>query len=459
VQELEQELAAYLGDYPNTTMLEIMLVDMNGIARGKRVPREEFEAFFAGKLSTCASTPLCNTLGDISELIGFGTVDGDPDDSVIPVSGSLSPVPWLASDTAQVLASFQSRDGIPSPFDPRTVLQGVLDKFAAAGLKPVVATEMEFYLLEPGDGEAPVVHLPKVPGTGLRQEGSQYALPQDLWDLDAFLEDMRSTCELQKVPMSTVISEFSPGQLEINVHHVDDPMLACDHAVLLKRAVKGNALKHGMAATFMAKPFADIAGSGMHIHASVYDEQDENIFADSSSGSDPAISEQMRHAVGGLAETMGEAMAIFAPNANSYRRLIPGNFAPLTPNWGFNHRNVSLRIPVSGDSNRRIEHRTAGADSNPYLVMAAVLAGILHGLENRCDPGPMIAEREEIEEEVITLPQHWPDALDAFDASIFLPQYLGKEYCQLFSTIRRDECRAFKATVSDVDYRWYLRTV
>jgi glutamine synthetase len=456
---MKAELEAFLQEYPNTTSLEVLMVDMNGIPRCKRVPRAEFDSFFAGILTTPASTPLCNTLGDIIDTLDRGTIDGDPDGPLVPVPGTLSAIPWLKSDTAQMLSTFQLADGSPSPIDPRAVLQGVLERFREAGLHPTVATEMEFYLLEPGDGDTPRTHLPKVPGTGMRQEGTQYALPQDMWDLDAFLEDMRQTCALQSVPMTTVISEFSPGQLEINLHHVDDPLLACDHAVLLKRAVKGTALSHGMAATFMAKPFADIAGSGMHIHVSVYDDKGDNIFADPNATATPGISDRMRHAVGGLADTMGEAMAIFTPNANSYRRLVPDNFAPLAPNWGYNHRNVSLRIPVSGDKNRRIEHRTASADSNPYLVMAAVLAGIHHGLENKCDPGPMIAEGEEIAEEVISLPQHWPDALDAFDASKILPRYLGGEYCELFSIIRRDECAAFKATISNVDYQWYLRTV
>jgi glutamine synthetase len=329
---MKEELEAFLQEYPNTTSLEVLMVDMNGIPRCKRVPRAEFDSFFAGILTTPASTPLCNTLGDIIDTLDRGTIDGDPDGPLVPVPGTLSAIPWLKSDTAQMLSTFQLADGSPSPIDPRAVLQGVLERFREAGLHPTVATEMEFYLLEPGDGDTPRTHLPKVPGTGMRQEGTQYALPQDMWDLDAFLEDMRQTCALQSVPMTTVISEFSPGQLEINLHHVDDPLLACDHAVLLKRAVKGTALSHGM-------------------------------------------------------------------------------------------------------------------------------AGIHHGLENKCDPGPMIAEGEEIAEEVISLPQHWPDALDAFDASKILPRYLGGEYCELFSIIRRDECAAFKATISNVDYQWYLRTV
>ena len=154
-QELQQELDAFLQEYPDTTMLEVLMVDMNGIPRCKRVPRSEFESFFAGKLTTPASTPLCNTLGDILHTLDRGSSDGDPDGPLMPVPGTLAPIPWLASNTAQMLARFELADGRPSPIDPRAILQSVLDRFTEAGLQPVVATEMEFYLLEPGDGDTP----------------------------------------------------------------------------------------------------------------------------------------------------------------------------------------------------------------------------------------------------------------------------------------------------------------
>lgn len=456
--QLQQELAEFLLRHPETTMLEVLMVDMNGILRCKRIPRGEFEALFRGELSTCAATPLCNTLGTIIEDIGRGTADGDPDGPLVVVPGTLAPIPWLDSDTAQVLASFREEDGSRSYIDPRCILQNVLDRFADLGLQPVVATELEFYLLEPGTGERPELRLGSVPGTGLRQEGAQYAMPEDLWDNDAFLEDMRSTCALQGIPMTTVLSEFSPGQFEINVHHVADPVVACDHAVLLKRAVKGTARKHGLGATFMAKPFPEIAGSGLHIHISLYDEQGNNVFAEAGAAA-PGVSERMRHAVGGLGATMADCMAIFAPNANSYRRLIPDNFAPLSPNWGYNHRCVSLRIPVSSEENRRIEHRAAGADANPYLVMAAVLAGIQYGLEHRSDPGRMVEEGEHLVEGPATLPRYWPDALRVLENSDFARSVLGADFHPLFTTIRRQECEDFAATIADIDYRWYLRSV
>jgi glutamine synthetase len=155
---------------------------------------------------------------------------------------------------------------------------------------------------------------------------------------------------------------------------------------------------------------------------------------------------------------MAESMAIFAPTANSYRRYRPGLFVPLTPNWGLNHRGVALRIPLSGPEDTRIEHRPGGADGNPYLVMAAILAGIHHGIKNRCDPGAPVAPGEVIEEK-ITLPVRWEAALDAFDQGTVLQEYLGKHYHQLFASCRREECDRFHAQITDRDYEWYLRAI
>ncbi|MCP4407583.1 MAG: glutamine synthetase, partial [Gammaproteobacteria bacterium] len=304
------------------------------------------------------------------------------------------------------------------------------------------------------------IKLGKLHGTGLKQPGVQYAVAEELWENDEFLNDVRLACEEQNVPMTTIHSEFAPGQLEINLYHVDDPLVACDHAVLLKRIIKGVALQHGMSACFMAKPNADVAGNGLHVHISIYDEDDINIFADYESDAVPPVNDIMRHAIGGLAETMGDCMAVYAPNANSYRRLVPGAYAPVSTVWGYNHRDVSLRIPTSGIKDLRIEHRVAGADANPYLVMAGILSGIDYGIQNQCPThGDMIIGGTDISGMEVDLPLNWEKALDAFDASDVVKEYLGEGYCDLYSQIRWDECNAFRSIVSNVDYEWFLRAV
>ena len=209
----------------------------------------------------------------------------------------------------------------------------------------------------------------------------------------------------------------------------------------------------------MAKPFEEDSGSGLHIHMSLVDKNGQNYFSQNKEKmASPPFSARLRHAVGGLAKTMAESTAIFAPNANSYRRLRPEMFAPVEPNWGANHRNVALRIPVSDEKNLRFEHRVSGADANPYLVTAAILAGVHHGLKNKCDPGRMVEEGE-----IITLkrkiPNRWDAAIDKFSRSKILPQYLGEDYCRIFAAHRRYESQMFHNVVTDADFDFYLRAV
>ncbi|MFA7554360.1 MAG: glutamine synthetase family protein [Spongiibacteraceae bacterium] len=453
-----EELEAFLLSHPATEMMEVLVVDINGILRGKRIPASEFRTFFTKGLKSAASSLLMDTSGDVTDAIGVGVKDGDPDKVIYPIKGTLATVSWLSSNIAQVFASYRELDGSSCDLDPRNVLRNALQPLTDMGLRAVVATELEFYLLEPGDSEIPRPKLPIVPGTSIRQPGIQYSMMSDLWEHDEFLTSVRNTCEEQNIPATTVHSEFAGGQFEINLHHNSDVVVACDQSMLLKRAIKGCAHEHDLGVTFMAKPFAASSGSGLHIHISLYDQQGNNIFADSNSSEIPPITDKLRHAIGGLSELMAPSMAIYCPNANSYRRLQPESFVPLQPNWGYNHRGVSLRIPVSGLKDTRVEHRVAGADANPYLVMATILAGIHYGLTLQCDPGPMIDEGEEVEEQ-ITLPIRWEAALEKFREDTVLPQYIGEHYSWLYWQIKKQEAENYHKQISPLDYRWYLRAV
>ena len=398
---------------------------------------------------------MLDTRGYTFDSIPYGIRDGDPDVKGVAVPGSVAPVPWVGVPTAQVLVEMFNIDGTPYPNDPRNVLRRAMQPLYDMGLRPVMATELEFYLVE-HDGRRFEPKMPRIPGSDLPQPGLQYAMMEDLYEVDDFLADLDAICIAQNIPAGAALSEFSPAQYEVNLHHVDDPVLACDHAVLLKRAVKAAAANNGLAATFMAKPFAEHAGSGMHLHVSVLDGDGANVFAGESR--DGAFSDQLRHAIGGLGALMAESMAIFAPNANSYRRHAPGNFVPASPSWGPNHRGVAMRIPVSGPANTRLEARVAGADANPYLVVAVVLAGIHHGLSESVEPGPMTPEGTEIDYEV-SVPIRWPLALDAFDAGEILPRYIGESYQDIFSRCRREEEANYSAEIPTKDFDWYLRAV
>ncbi len=452
---LPDEPRKFLEKYPDTRQLELLQPDMLGILRGKRVGRDEFGKAFTGGLNFCGATVLLDAKGLTFDRIDNGGRDGDPDAISTAVPGSLAPVPWAHVPTAQVLLATNDSKGGPFFADPRQVLRHAMKPLHEMGLTAVCATELEFYLLEPGtDTPAPRVGL--VPGTRKVQSGPQYGSMEDVEDADPFLADLFETCKAQNIPAGATLKEFSPGQFEINLHHVANAELAADHGALLKRAVKAVARKHGMAASFMAKPFAEWAGCSMHVHVSLLDGEGRNIFAGTCK--DGPFAETLRHAIGGLAAAMPESMAIFAPTGNSYRRYRPGVFVPLEPNWGRNHRGVALRIPISGVEDTRVEHRPGGSDGNPYLVIAAILAGVHHGLANRVEPGPMVAQ-ESIIDEKVGLPVRWSAALDAFESGKILPRYLGEKFHRLYGICRREEEERFHSEISDRDYEWYLRAV
>lgn len=453
--ELLQELEAFMQAYPDTRFMDVFAPDLNGVPRGKRIQADDFDKVFDKGSNYCAASALMNVRGEAPENVTYGAHDGDPDVRSVAVPGSLAPVPWASQPTAQCLLEIQEFDGTPYFLDGRTVLNRTLKRLTDAGLHPVMATELEFYLYE-YDGDTFIPRMPKIPGSDWDQVGIQFASFDDLDDVEPFLKDLDRYCQAQNIPAGAALSEYSPGQFEVNLNHVDNPVLACDHAVLLKRAVKAAARKNGMAATFMAKPFAEHAGCGLHMHISLLDDDGNNVFSGESQDGD--FSDTLRHAIGGMRDSMPESMAVFAPNANSFRRYAPGWYVPATPNWGPNHRDLALRIPISSQKNRRIEHRVAGADANPYLVVAAVLAGIHHGIANECDPGPMTEERAEVEYEV-TLPVRWAKALDAFQAGTILPDYFGKEFHRVFGVCKNEEFDTFHAEVTDRDYEWYLRAV
>jgi glutamine synthetase len=454
MSEQPKELGDFLARYPDTQQLELLVPDMLGILRGKRVAANEFAKPFGKGVNFCGATVLLDAKGQTFDGIVNGGADGDPDAIASAVPGTLAPVPWAEKPTAQVLMQMAEADGSPWFTDPRQVLRKAGQPLKDLGLTAVAATELEFYLLA-GDSERPTPRVANIPGTNQAQDGPQYGIMEDIELVDGFMAELFDTCKAQNIPAGATLKEFSPGQFEVNLHHVASAERACDHAVLLKRAVKAVARRHGMHASFMAKPFAEWAGCSLHVHVSLLDADGRNIFTGTGK---EQFSATFRHAVGGLSALMAESMAVFAPTANSYRRFRPNMFVPLAPNWGYNHRGVSLRMPISGPEDTRVEHRPGGADGNPYLVLACILAGLHHGIVNKLDPGRMVQSGEVLEEKIL-LPTRWDAALDAFERSTVLPEYLDERYHKLYATCRREECERFHAEISNRDYEWYLRAI
>jgi len=457
--DVPPEAAAFLAAHPDVRAVELLLPDLNAILRGKRLSRREVPGLFRDGISFPATGILLDSRGALIDGLPHGSDDGDPDFLCWPVPGTLAPVPWAKTPLGQCLVTMHERDGRPYFADPRQVLAGVLARFAALGLTPVVAVEYEFYLLEDVSGEVPRPRTGRVPASARRPAGPRAYSLEDLHDLDEFFADVAAAAEAQRVPAGAIVSEYGAGQFEVNLHHVDDALAACDHAILLRRLVRGVARRHGLSATFMAKPFKDLDGSGMHVHFSLLDRDGRNVFAPAPPAARPdAWPDALRHAVGGMLAAIPESLAIFAPNANSYRRFRPGFFVPIAPNWGPNHRQVALRIPTSDDANVRLEHRVAGADCNPYLAMAALLAAAHAGITRRIEPPPMVREGEAVPLPTGPSPR-WDSALAAFGASTLWPGYLGAEFCQVYGAARRFEAEAYHAEVPGLDYEWYLGAV
>ncbi len=452
------ELRRFLRKHPKAASMELLLPDVNGILKSKRIRKSDFEGVCKNGFFFCGGSVMLTALGNTVPGLRYTKNDGDPDVPARLVPGSIAPVPWAKRAMGQALFCLHNDDGSSFFADPRAVLESALVPFTRMGVRIVMATELEFYLLD-ADADRPTPSAARVPGTNRPQPGPQVYHPDDLWEVEPFMDDVYDYCEAQGIPADAAISEYAPGQFEINLRHIDDPVLACDHAVLLKRAIKAAAKKHGFVACFMAKPFTDDAGNGLHIHMSLYDRKGKNYF---SHGRDkmavPPFSARLRHAVGGLLQTMPEATAIFAPNINSYRRMRADMFAPVETNWGVNHRVVAVRIPSADSKNLRFEHRVAGADANPYLVTAAILAGVHHGLQNKIEPPRMVEQGQEIRPK-LSIPNRWDKALDRFARGKVLPGYLGEDFCKYFLANRRHECELFHNEVSSLDHDWYLRSL
>jgi glutamine synthetase len=444
------ELDAFLAAHPAIQAVQIMITDPSGVLRGKSVRREELPKLFDSGRPVAGSILGLDITGADVDATGLVWDTGDADMTARPVAGSLCVTPWLAAPTGQLMLTMFDGQGAPAAADPRHALVRAVARFAAMGLTPVVACEIEFYLLRQETGGA------LVPAGGGRDSERHkidaYSLTR-LDDLAPVFDDVYGAAVAQGLPAETLMSEYSPGQFEITLRHRDDALRAVDDAVMFKRLLRGVAARHGLIACFMAKPFTARAGSGLHVHLSLNDAQGRNVFA----SDDPAGAASLRHAIGGMKETMAESMAVFAPNANSYRRFVSQSYAPVAPIWGINNRSVSLRVPAGPPASRHVEHRICGADANLYLAVATVLGAAARGLLGRLDPGAPAEGNGYAQAGAPSLPGSWSEALALAAGSGFLEESLGKEFLKIFLAIKQQEYARFSAEVGELDYAWYLR--
>ncbi|MCB1623211.1 MAG: glutamine synthetase [Pseudomonadales bacterium] len=445
------DLDAFLGRHPDIGAAQILITDPSGVLRGKSVRRDELAAIYREGRQVAGSILGLDVTGEDVDATGLVWDTGDADLVCRPLAGTLVRVPWLAAPTAQLLLTMFTQHAAPAPADPRHALVRAVHALRSATYTPVVACEIEFYLLREGsNGQlAPA-------GGGRQSERDKidaYSL-QRLDDLAAVFDDIYRAAEVQGLPAGTLMSEYAPGQFEITLQHRADALRAVDEAIMWKRLVRGVAAQHGLIACFMAKPFTQRAGSGLHVHVSLNDSDGRNLFA----SAEPAGSQLLRNAIGGLRATMAESLAVFAPNANSYRRFVSESYAPIAASWGINNRSVSLRVPAGPPASRHLEHRIAGADANLYLTVATVLGAVREGIASQLDPGPPVEGNGYRQVTEPRLPATWREALDRARASEFLGRALGQDCLKVFLAIKDTECTRFSATVTELDYAWYLRT-
>ncbi len=432
--------------------LRVAISDLNGCLRGKRLPIEQAEGAFEGKVRMPLSLSVQDIWGvDVEDNPGL-LATGDSDAICRPTGRAPLLMSWMEPRAALLPLWFYREDGSPWLGDPRHALARVVERYHAIGLKPVVATELEFYLVD-ASGSHPEVPTSPVTKKPLLADG---VLSLD--DIDHFeklLSDIYDSCRENDIPVETAVSEAGAGQFEFNLRHEDDALKAADDATFFKRVVKGVARKHGLAGTFMAKPFTDRSGSGFHLHFSLIDREGRNVFDNGGPEGTPLL----RHAVGGILKAMAASTLIFLPHQNSYRRMKPGTHAPTQISWAYENRFAAVRIPGGPNAARRIEHRVAGADANPYLVLTAVLGAALDGIEKGIEP-PAPVSGNAYELDLPELPDSWESAIYAFEEnSDIFASFLVPEFIHLFAACKWQELSVFRSRMGEFEVATYLETV
>ena len=440
----------WLHAHPHIKTIRAAVADLNGQARGKRIP-----ARFAGKLGDGSMRfPYSALNADIcgEDIEGSPLVfeSGDRDGILKPTDRGFVPMPWLGNPSALLPMWTFREDGSPYSGDPRQTLAMVLDRYHAKGWQPVIATELEFYLIDDSGDE---LQPPPSPRSGKRRPYGDGLSIRALDAFDDFFTELYEACEAMDIPAETATSEFGMGQFEINLTH-GPALRRADDTWLFKLLIKGLARKHGFAASFMAKPYPDYSGTGMHMHFSVIDRHGENIFDDGTQkGSD-----LMRSAIAGCIDAMADSALIFAPHGSSYDRLVPDAHAPTGICWAYDNRTAALRVPSGPGRARRIEHRVAGGDINPYLFAAAVLGAALTGMEDGLPaPDPITGNAYALDLPRVT--DNWGIAIDQFETSGLLKRIFPREFLRNYTMTKRQELK-HAATLSDAErVELYLDTV
>ncbi|MDX2274063.1 MAG: glutamine synthetase family protein [Hyphomonadaceae bacterium] len=421
--------------------VECLVPDLNGVVRGKVFPAQKFlQSERDGSLRIPSSIYSLTVTGEYSDDADEAIAMSDPDVVLRPDLQTICVAPGYKTPTAFVFADAYHTSGEPFDVAPRYVLKRVVELYQKEGLRPVVAPELEFYLTQVNTDPDLPLEPPK--GRSGRHETSPqpYGL-EAITEYEDLIETIYEHAEAASLHLDTMIHESGAAQLEINFNH-GDPVHVSDQVLVFKRIVRQVALKHGVYATFMAKPMEHQPGSAMHLHASVVDKKGANLFATDNGDN----SEMFRHFVGGLQEYLGEVAPLFAPNVNSFRRMRPDWSAPINLQWGYDNRSCGLRVPISDATNRRIENRLPGADANPYLAISAMLICGYIGIRDKIEPKEMV--QGSAYKWARTLPRTLDEALGRFKECQPVIDLLGAHFCDAFQRIKAHELNAFEGVIS-----------
>jgi glutamine synthetase len=433
------------------TEIECLVPDLAGVARGKIMPSSKF---FDDTVMALPSSIFMQTIsGEYpEETADFRYDPSDGDLELRPDFATLCDVPWAPEPTAQVIHDAYHRDGRPVEIAPRQVLKRILDLYEKQGWTPVVAPELEFYLVKRNtDPDYPLE--PPIGRSGRPEAGRRSYSISAVNEFDAVFEDIYAFAEAQQLEVDTLIHEEGAAQMEINLRH-GDPLVLADQVFLLKRTIREAALAHDIYATFMAKPIAHEPGSAMHVHQSVISaETGKNIFSDAEGRPTP----EFFHFLGGHQRYVPAVTCILAPYVNSYRRLVRGASAPVNVQWGYDNRTTGLRIPPSSPANRRVENRVPSSDANPYLALAASLVcgylGLMEGVAPS-EPVTGMAQGDEFD-----LPAGLLEAVNLFEDTEPLSEVFGRKFVATFAAVKRAEFATFMRVISPWEREFLLLNV
>ncbi|HQU69413.1 MAG TPA: glutamine synthetase family protein [Albidovulum sp.] len=441
----------WLRKHQEVRTIRVAAADINGQPRGKRVPVRFADAVVENGTRFPMSVLNLDIWGEDIEDSPLVFESGDADGILKPTERGFMPMPWLDAPTALLPIWMFRENGKPYEGDPRHALAAIIERYKARGLTPVCAMELEFYLI---DDSGKTLQVPPSPRSGKRRKAAEIMSIRALDAFDTFFTDLYDACEAMDIPADTAISESGLGQFEINLMHTDDALRAADDAWLFKLLVKGLARRHGFAASFMAKPYADYSGNGLHTHFSIIDKEGTNVFDNGGHDGSPLL----LNAVAGCLAAMHDSALIFAPHDNSYERLVPEAHAPNAICWAYENRTSAIRIPSGNPKARRIEHRVAGGDVNPYLLLAAILGAALIGIEEgMTPPAPITGNAYALD--LPLLPETWQEAIDIFETSPVIRKIFPQELIHNLVMTKRQELRYIDELTPEEKIEIYLDTV